>query len=102
MDKKLRIVIIIISLAIITFITLDSFRSIRVTYLNDTQGDQCFALKIINMMILNDNEMLDYFSALNKDTLMFYKDTTISLGFHSFFLYDLALLRDIIDSNNIG
>ncbi len=42
--------------------------------------------------------MLSYFSTLQKDSLIFYKDTTISIGFHLFFTRDLALSRAKIDS----
>ena len=96
--KIIRINILFMIALIVVLTSLFSCRSARNIYMADKDGYQCVKLEKINALILKDKEMIDYFSILKKDTLIFHKDTVISMGFHMFFTYDLAMYRASIDT----
>jgi hypothetical protein len=63
-------------------------------------NDHCNKILALSSKIISDKEVINYFADLKKDSLTFYLDTTLNLGFNYFIINDLTSICANLNKEN--
>ena len=84
---------------VLTVLILFSCKGTKITYVENSDSSFCERLKQINSFVEKDSVLIDYFSFLETDSLVFWNDTVVVNSIHPLFIDKISKIHS--EKNNI-